>query len=481
MPKVIIPTPLRQYADKQDSLDLPGGTVSELLNSLVTEYGDLKRHLYTDEGKLRSFVNVYVNDEDIRYQQKEDTPVKAEDVVSIVPSIAGGKGEAATQEKEEVSLSPEEIQRYSRHLIMPEVGMDGQLKLKQAKVLLIGTGGLGAPLGLYLTAAGVGKIGLVDFDVVDSSNLQRQITFTTQDVGRRKVEAASERLRNMNPEIEIVVHETKLTSENALELFKDYDIVADGTDNFPTRYLVNDACVLTGKPNVYGSIFRFEGQVSVFGHEDGPCYRCLYPEPPPPGLVPSCAEGGVLGVLPGIVGAMQANEVIKLIIGRGEPLKGRLLLFDALGMKFRELKLRKNPGCPLCGDHRTVTELIDYNEFCGIRGEEAGETTVSVPEISVTELKQRLDKGDDLFILDVREPHEYQICHLEGHLIPLNDLPKRVNELDSAREIVVHCRSGQRSAQAVAFLQQAGFAKVANLAGGILAWSDQVDPTVPKY
>ena len=479
MPKVIIPTPLRQYAGKQDSLELPGGTVGELLGRLTTEYGGLKQHLYTEEGKLRSFVNVYVNDEDIRYLQKDDTPVQAEDVVSIVPSIAGGTP-TSTAEAEPVTLSAEEIQRYSRHLIMPEVGMDGQLKLKQAKVLLIGTGGLGAPLSLYLAAAGVGKLGLVDFDVVDFSNLQRQVTFTTKDVGRRKVEAASERLRDMNPDIEIVVHETKLTSENALELFKDYDIVADGTDNFPTRYLVNDACVLTGKPNVYGSIFRFEGQVSVFGHEDGPCYRCLYSEPPPPGLVPSCAEGGVLGVLPGIVGAMQANEVIKLIIGKGEPLKGRLLLFDALGMKFRELKLRKNPDCPLCGDHRTVTKLIDYNEFCGIRGEEAGDT-VSVPEISVTELKQRLDNGDDLFILDVREPHEYQICHLEGHLIPLNDLPARVSELDSAKEIVVHCRSGQRSAKAVQFLQQAGFKKVANLAGGILAWSDQVDPSVPKY
>ena len=378
-------------------------------------------------------------------------------------------------------LSQQEILRYSRHLIMPEVGMEGQLKLKQAKVLLIGTGGLGAPLGLYLAAAGVGRIGLVDFDVVDFTNLQRQVTFGSKDVGRRKIEAARERLQDLNPEIEIVTHEAKLTSENALAILRDYDIVVDGTDNFPTRYLVNDACVLLGKPNVYGSIFRFEGQATVFAFEDGPCYRCLYPEPPPPGLVPSCAEGGVLGVLPGIVGSIQANETIKLIIGRGEPLKGRLLLFDALKMQFRELKLRKNPACPVCGPHPTVTELIDYVEFCGLRGQEAPEATVQVPEMEPVELKRKLDAGEDIFILDVREPHEYQICHLNGYLIPLGEVPKRVHELDSARTIVAHCRSGKRSAEAVDFLRKAGFRKVWNLKGGILAWSDTVDPSVPKY
>jgi molybdopterin/thiamine biosynthesis adenylyltransferase/rhodanese-related sulfurtransferase len=378
------------------------------------------------------------------------------------------------------TLSKEEILRYSRHLIMPEVGMEGQLKLKQARVLLIGTGGLGAPLGLYLAAAGVGHLGLVDFDTVDFTNLQRQVTFGTSDVGRRKVEAARERLANLNPEIEITVFETMLTSANALELFRDFDIIVDGTDNFPTRYLVNDACVLSGKVNVYGSIFRFEGQATVFGYPGGPCYRCLYPEPPPPGLVPSCAEGGVLGVLPGIVGSIQAMETIKLILGQGEPLVGRLLLFDALQMRFRELKLRKNPDCPVCGSHPTVTKLIDYQEFCGIRGQEAA-PTVSVPEITPRELKTRLDRGDDVFILDVREPHEYQICHLNGHLIPLGDLPRRVNELDSSREIVAHCRSGKRSADAVEFLQKAGFRKIWNLKGGILAWSDEVDPKVPKY
>jgi molybdopterin/thiamine biosynthesis adenylyltransferase/rhodanese-related sulfurtransferase len=386
-----------------------------------------------------------------------------------------------TKTVEAPQLSKEEVLRYSRHLIMPEVGMDGQLKLKRARVLMIGAGGLGAPLGLYLAAAGVGHIGIVDFDVVDFTNLQRQVTFSTSDVGRTKLAATKDRLTAMNPTIDIATYETRLTSENALELFRGYDLVVDGTDNFPTRYLVNDACVLTGKRNVYGSIFRFEGQVSIFGAPDGPCYRCLYPEPPPPGLVPSCAEGGVLGVLPGIVGALQAVETIKLILGAGEPLIGRLLLFDALAMKFRELKLKKNPDCPVCGTHPTITKLIDYEEFCGIRGEEPPVAATEMPEITPRELKQRLDRGDDLFVLDVREPHEYQICNLNGYLLPLGDLPKRVNELDSSREIVAHCRSGKRSGDAVEFLRKAGFRKIWNLKGGILAWADDVDPSMPKY
>jgi molybdopterin/thiamine biosynthesis adenylyltransferase/rhodanese-related sulfurtransferase len=392
----------------------------------------------------------------------------------IAPPQTGAAAKATT-------LTNEEILRYSRHLIMPEVGMEGQLKLKNAKVLLIGTGGLGAPLGLYLAAAGVGRLGLVDFDVVDFTNLQRQITFGSDDIGKPKTAAAKSRLANLNPDIRIETFETKLTSENALELFKDFDIIVDGTDNFPTRYLVNDACILLGKPNVYGSIFRFEGQATVFGMPGGPCYRCLYPEPPPPGLVPSCAEGGVLGVLPGIVGSIQAMETIKLILGAGESLAGRLLLFDALAMKFRELKLRKNPACPMCGDHPTITKLIDYYEFCGVRGEEAPVSNVQVPEITPRDLKSRLDRGDDLFILDVREPHEFQICNLNGHLIPLGELPRRVHELDSSREIVAHCRSGKRSAEAVDFLRKSGFRKILNLKGGILAWSDEVDPSVPKY
>jgi sulfur-carrier protein adenylyltransferase/sulfurtransferase len=386
----------------------------------------------------------------------------------------------ATTTEIPVTLNKDEILRYSRHLIMPEVGMEGQQKLKAASVLCIGTGGLGSPLALYLAAAGVGTLGLVDFDVVDYTNLQRQIIHSTADVGRKKLDSAADKLRGINPFLNLRTFDTRLSSANALELFRDFDIIADGTDNFPTRYLVNDACVLTGKPNVYGSIFRFEGQASVFATEDGPCYRCLYPEPPPPGLVPSCAEGGVLGILPGLVGVMQATEVIKLILGIGESLIGRLLLIDALGMKFRELKLRKNPDCPVCGTHPTVTKLIDYNEFCGVRGEEKPVSS-GVPEIQVEELKRRLDAKDDLFVLDVREPHEYQICNIGGYLIPLNDLPKRVNELDSSREIVVHCKMGGRSAKAVAFLQQAGFNKVHNLTGGITAWSDRVDPKVPKY
>jgi adenylyltransferase/sulfurtransferase len=385
-----------------------------------------------------------------------------------------------TEAKPEAVLSNDEILRYSRHLIMPEVGMQGQQKLKAAKVLCIGAGGLGSPLTLYLTAAGVGTLGIVDFDVVDYTNLQRQIIHTTDDVGRKKLDSAAEKLKAINPFLNLQTFETKLTSANALDLFREFDIVADGTDNFPTRYLVNDACVLTGKPNVYGSIFRFEGQASVFATEGGPCYRCLYPEPPPPGLVPSCAEGGVLGILPGLVGVIQATETIKLILGAGESLAGRLLLVDSLSMKFRELKLRKNPDCPVCGKNPTITKLIDYDEFCGIRGQEepAGN---DIPSISVEELKKKMDAKADIFILDVREPHEYQICNLSGYLIPVGDLPKRVNELDSSREIIAHCKLGGRSAKAVNFLRRSGFKKVYNLTGGITAWAEKVDTKMPKY
>jgi sulfur-carrier protein adenylyltransferase/sulfurtransferase len=378
-------------------------------------------------------------------------------------------------------LSKDEVLRYSRHLIMPEVGMEGQLKLKQAKVLCIGAGGLGSPLALYLAAAGVGKLGIVDFDIVDFTNLQRQIIHDTSDVGRPKLTSARETIADINPNVEVVGFETRLTSENALDIFKDFDIIVDGTDNFPTRYLVNDACVLLGKPNVYGSIFRFEGQASIFYAKEGPCYRCLYPEPPPPGLVPSCAEGGVLGVLPGIVGCIQAIETIKMILGRGRPLIGRLLLFDALNMKFRELKLRKNPECPACGAHPTITKLIDYEEFCGIRGEEHVVTT-KVPEITAPEVKKMIDEKKPFVLVDVREPHEYQICAIPGSvLIPLGEVPKRMHELNSADDIVVYCRSGMRSGQAVDFLMKSGFRKIHNLKGGVLAWSDQVDPSMPKY
>jgi adenylyltransferase/sulfurtransferase len=389
---------------------------------------------------------------------------------------------AALNNSSPATLSNEEILRYSRHLIMPEVNLEGQKKLKAARVLCVGTGGLGSPLAMYLAAAGVGTLGLVDFDVVDCTNLQRQVLHYTSDVGRLKLDSAIDKLKAINPFVEIKRFDTYLSSQNALEIFAGFDIIADGTDNFATRYLVNDACVLSRKPNVYASIFRFEGQASIFATKAGPCYRCLYPEPPPPGLVPSCAEGGVLGVLPGLLGVIQATEVIKLILGVGEPLMGRLLLVDALAMRFRELRVRKNPECPVCGANPTVKELIDYNQFCGIRGEESeASTSIKVPEIQPEELKRRLDAKEDIFVLDVREPHEYQICNIHGHLIPLGDLPTRVHELDSSREIVVHCKSGARSAKAVGFLRQSGFKRATNLAGGILAWAERIDRSVPKY
>lgn len=475
--RLLIPTALRPYTDQQAELTLEGATVGEVLERLLERYPNLRRHLLDEEGRLRNFVNIYVNDEDIRYLQHEATPVAAGDQVTIVPSVAGGAAAVPGLAQE---LTREEILRYSRHLIMPEVAMEGQLKLKQARVLCIGAGGLGSFLSLYLAAAGVGRIGLVDFDVVEASNLQRQILYGTSDVGHPKLVAAKRRLTDLNPFIEVVVHEERLDSTNALELFQEYDIVADGTDNFPTRYLVNDACVLTGKPNVYASIFRFEGQASVFGLSDGPCYRCLYPEPPPPGLVPSCAEGGVLGVLPGLLGAIQATEVLKLILGIGSSLAGRLLLVDALTMQFRHLRLRKNPECPICGAEPTIRRLIDYEAFCGVGGE--GEVRNGIPEMSVRELHEALRQGRGLELLDVRTPQEFAICRLpSARLIPLAELPGRLHELDSSREIAVYCKSGGRSAQAVALLRQAGFRKLWNLKGGILAWAREIDPALPTY
>jgi len=381
-----------------------------------------------------------------------------------------------------VQFTLDEFKRYSRHLIMPEVAMEGQARLKQASVLCIGAGGLGSPLAMYLAAAGVGRIGIVDFDVVDFSNLQRQIIHSTADVGRSKLESAKETLLGINPNVQVDTYNTALKSDNALDIIRDYDIVVDGTDNFPTRYLVNDACVLLGKPNVYGSIFRFEGQASVFYAREGPCYRCLYPEPPPPGLVPSCAEGGVLGILPGVIGVIQATETVKLILGKGEPLIGRLLLYDALKMSFRELKLRKDPSCPICGENPTIKELIDYEQFCGVNTQAEVSVTGSQWEITPRELKEKLDRGEELVILDVREPHEWQICHLPGaRLIPLGQLPSRMHELSTADNIVVHCKMGGRSAQAVDLLYNAGFRRIKNLRGGIDAWAVQVDPTCPRY
>jgi len=493
---IAIPTPLRQFAGGQSEIEVDARTAGEAIDRLTATHAELRRHLFNDQNTLRNFVNIYVNDEDIRHNNGPDTPVKEGDTILIVPSIAGGAVAQVDNLREETTqvnnlrhndpplpmLSNEEVARYSRHLIMPEVGMTGQRKLKAASILMIGTGGLGAPVGMYLAAAGVGRLGLVDFDVVEASNLQRQIIHGTKDVGRPKIASARDRIEDINPHVEIETHETRLTSENAMRLFVNYDVIVDGTDNFPTRYLVNDACVLTGKPNVYGSIFRFEGQASVFWAERGPCYRCLYPEPPPPGLVPSCAEGGVLGVLPGIIGAIQANEAIKIVLGAPDIMVNRLLLFDAWRMRFRELKLRKNPDCPVCGDNPTIKELIDYEEFCGITQSQT-ETKPTMEEITATELKQRLDNGDDIQIIDVREPHEYEIGQIpNSKLIPLGQVLTRMNEIDPERETVVHCKMGGRSAKAIDALQRSGFTgKLKNLAGGITAWSNDVDPSVPKY
>jgi sulfur-carrier protein adenylyltransferase/sulfurtransferase len=484
MPNTInIPTPLRPFTDKKEAVEVSGTTVGELLLDLTTRYEGLRKHLYADNGKLRNFVNVYLNDEDIRYLQREATPVKAGDTLSIVPSVAGGA--PTTAAPPETELSPEEIKRYSRHLIMPEMGMDGQRKLKQSSVLCIGAGGLGSPAAMYLAAAGIGRLGIVDFDVVDYSNLQRQLLHTTNDVGRTKLESARDKVVALNPHVQVDTYEEALSSENAMRLFKGYDVILDGTDNFPTRYLVNDACVLYGIPNAYGSIFRFEGQASVFATKEGPCYRCLYPEPPPPGLVPSCAEGGVLGVLPGIIGVIQATESIKLVTGIGEPLIGRFLIYDALKMKFRELKLKKDPECPVCGPNPTVTKLIDYDQFCGVAPAHATNNaggTVSDWEITPVELKKKLDAGETPFILDVREPNEYQINRIPGStLIPLGELPRRYQELPRDREIVAQCKMGGRSAKAMDFLKTVGFTNVKNLKGGILEWIDKVDPSQPKY
>src|SRR5215510_2551907 len=489
MPVTIsIPTALRQFAGGQNEVQVNASTAREALEQLTTTHAELRRHLFNDQNALRNFVNVYVNEEEIRQRDGVDTALQDGDSILIVPAIAGGaiteplavRGYGRAHQPLPM-LSNEEIARYSRHVIIPEVGMEGQRKLKAASVLMIGTGGLGAPLGMYLAAAGVGRLGLVDFDVVDMSNLQRQIIHGTKDVGRAKIASARDRIQDINPHVEIETHETKLTSENALRLFVNYDVIVDGTDNFPTRYLVNDACVLTNKPNVYGSIFRFEGQASVFWAERGPCYRCLYPEPPPPGLVPSCAEGGVLGVLPGIIGAIQANEAIKIILGAPDIMVNRLLLFDAWRMRFRELKLRKNPDCPVCGDNPTIKELIDYEEFCGIT--QQPETKPTMEEITATELKQRLDKGDDIQIIDVREPHEYEIAQIpNSKLIPLGQVLNHMNEIDPERETVVHCKMGGRSAKAIDALKRAGFqGRLINLQGGITAWSNDVDPRVPKY
>ena len=474
--RILIPTPLRPYVDGRDTLELEGASVGELLERLAGEHTALKQHLFAADGRLRSFVNVYVNDRDIRRLEHQETRVSPGDTVSIIPSIAGGTGGAVADQRPK--LSHEEILRYSRHLILPDVGVEGQKKLKAAHVLLVGAGGLGSPAALYLAAAGVGTLGLVDFDVVDKTNLQRQILHGTSAVGTPKLESARARIQDLNPNVQVETFETRLTSENALDIIREFDVVADGTDNFPTRYLVNDACVLLGKPNVYGSIFRFEGQASVFYAKEGPCYRCLYAEPPPAGLVPSCAEGGVLGVLPGIIGSIQAMETIKLIVGAGEPLIGRLLLFDALKLQFRELKLEKDPDCPVCGRNPTVTQLIDYEAFCGI----GAEPVYDGADVTADEVQGELDAGKELVLLDVRDPHEYEITHIDGaKFIPLGELPARLNELDDHADVVTYCHHGARSLKALEILKAAGFAKVRSLRGGIDAWAVNVEREMPRY
>ena len=467
--EIRLPTALRAFADKQEKISVDAKNVGEALEQLFSRHERLRQQLMND-GKLRSFVNVYVNDDDARDKQGLATPVKSGDTILIVPAIAGGS--TAVEE-----LSKAELARYDRHLIMPEVGPEGQKKLKNASVLCVGAGGLGSPLALYLAAAGVGRIGIVDFDKVDESNLQRQIIHDTASVGTSKLKSAEKRIKGLNPFVNVELHETKLTSANAVELFKKYDVIADGTDNFATRYLVNDACVLTGKPNAYGSIFRFEGQLAVFGLKDGPCYRCLYPEPPPPGLVPSCAEAGVLGVLPGVIGTMQAIEALKLILGIGRSLSGRLMLYDALEQSWRTLKVKKNSACPVCSENPTIKAPIDYEAFCGLKEK----APVSIPEISVNELKSKIDKKEKFVLLDVREPHEYEIAKIPGsELIPLGTLPERFGELDKGAKLIVHCKMGGRSAKAVQFLREKGY-DATNVTGGITAWSQDVDPSVPTY
>ncbi len=519
-----IPTPLRSYVDGRSEVDVEAGSVREALERLAGEHEGLRGQLFTDEGDLRRFVNVYLGERSIRDLDGDDRELDEGDELRIVPSVAGG-GPAGTDTEEAtgappdgdesgpaegdgragadtvqgdraaaasdgatpaeaVDFSPDELRRYSRHLMIPEVGYEGQQKLKSSSVLLIGAGGLGSPAALYLAAAGVGRIGLVDHDDVELTNLQRQLLHGTSSVGERKLASARRRLEELNPEVEVVTHEERLTSDNALELLEGWDLVVDGSDNFPTRYLINDACVFLGIPTVYGAIYRFEGQASVFGLEDGPCYRCLFPEPPPPGLVPSCADAGVLGVLPGVIGTLQAVEAVKLLLDRGRPLSGRLLLFDALEMSFDEVEVRRDPDCPVCGEDPTVTELIDYEVFCGLGDGGAESAESEVPSIGAAELARWAERGESYRLIDVREPYEWEICNLSSvgaELIPLDELPDRLGELDGDRTLVVHCRTGGRSADAVRLLQREGFEDALNLEGGVLGWAREVDPEMPTY
>ena len=504
MANIRIPTPLRAYTQGQSSIEAPGETVGEALMNLVERHPDLRLHLFNDD-ELRSFVNIFIDDEDIRFLQGLDTEIAADDSLRIIPSIAGGQN--APLHERLADLNRQEVKRYSRHVIMPEVGMDGQRRLKASSVLLIGAGGLGSPLALYLAAAGIGRIGLVDYDVVDFTNLQRQVIHGLSTVGQSKLDSAAARMLDLNPDIEVVKHRQPLASENALAIFaENWDIVIDGTDNFPTRYLVNDACVKLGLPNVYGSIFRFEGQLSVFHAEAGPCYRCLFPQPPPPGLVPSCAEGGVLGILPGTIGTMQATEAIKLLLGIGEPMIGRMLLYDALEMSFQTIKVRKDPHCPVCGIDQADIELIDYELFCGMPAHDHSEFSAvdeaaefNIQTVTVHDVHQALENGDDAVVVDVRDPHEWDISAIEGALrIPKPQIQLAKNGIQAGRKLweetvlkdipkdkklYLHCRSGKRSADSIAFLSEVGYdlARMYNVEGGILAWADEIDPNMPKY
>jgi molybdopterin/thiamine biosynthesis adenylyltransferase/rhodanese-related sulfurtransferase/molybdopterin converting factor small subunit len=485
MVQIRIPTPLRPFTGGARVVDVDCNSVGAALTALTQQHPQLMPQIFDAEGKLRTFVNIYLDDEDVRHLQGMDTPVDDGAELSIIPSVAGGAPPLTSPEG--VTLSNDEVRRYSRHLILPEVGVDGQKRLKAAKVLLVGAGGLGAPAAMYLAAAGVGTLGIVDFDVVDESNLQRQIIHGQSTVGTSKMESARSRIADINPHVHVVGYEFALNSANALEIFSQYDVIVDGTDNFQTRYLVNDACVLTGKPNVYGSIFRFEGQASVFWAQHGPCYRCLYPEPPPPGLVPSCAEGGVLGVLPGVIGVIQATEAVKLITGAGDPLIGRLMTYDALDMRFREMKLRRDPACPICGTNPTLHGLIDYDEFCGVKPAAALQLDArGIPEITVQELRERLATGltsTNTLLLDVREPNEWDIVHLDAaRLMPMRTVPEHIHEFAPYDEILVHCRSGVRSADIVRFLRDdVGLKNVKNVKGGILAWAREIDRSLPLY
>lgn len=466
---VLIPSALKQFTENQESIVIEGNTIGHVLNNLTEKFSELKKHLYDADGNLRNFVNVFIGDQEIKVLQNLDTKVKDGDEISIIPAIAGG------------SLTQEETRRYSRHLILPDVGKEGQEKIKNSKILIVGAGGLGSPVALYLAAAGIGTLGIVDFDNVEESNLQRQIIFTTNEIGKSKLESAKKSIQELNPNVIVNLYNEELTSKNAMEILKEYDIVIDGTDNFQTRYLVNDACVLLNKPNVYGSIFRFDGQCSVFNFENGPCYRCLFPNPPPPRLVPSCAEGGVLGVLPGVIGTLQTTEALKIILGKGKTLSGRLLVYNALTMKFRELKLNKNKNCPVCGENATIKELIDYEQFCGIKKNEELKD-----EITAQELKTMIDNHEDFELIDVREKMEWDICNIDiAKLIPLSKIKTGdlgdLENLSKDKKIVLHCKSGGRSMEVLQILRNKGYKNLKSVTGGIGAWAEEIDKSMPTY